>query len=474
MPLEMPREMRLIVEADADGHLRHGLAVEQPAAGGIDPAPQLVAMGCDAERPGEAPHQMRRGHVEDALGLPQRQGLEPMLVEEVTKVCRDQVRRSVRLLCGAISEVVPESGYDDAQHGLGRERFGRIAQHAVECMHVPNERRVLDVGLVDGPADQPFIQDVGAEVEHALVEPLGAGGSAVVHDVRREDRDPRPCRAAMRGIEVVPDRALVDDEHRPRVVGVRRIRVVHESGMEHLVDAGNRRLPGADPFAVGRQDGAIVQDRYTARRLDGCRAETRRRRIVKVLAAFVAFAFVGTVSPGPNNTLLWASGMRFGFRHTLPHVIGTAIGMGALVVGVALGIGAILDAVPAAETTLKVVGSAYLLYVAYLVLRSGRVGASDISHPLTFWQGFAFQWVNPKAWVFVIAAVGAFVPPTLSRPAGVAALSAILMVIVIGSASAWAAGGAGLGQMVEVQRTRRVINIVLALLLVASVALLWI
>ncbi len=62
--------------------------------------------------------------------------------------------------------------------------------------------------------------------------------------------------------------------------------------------------------------------------------------------AFVAFAFVGTVSPGPNNTLLWASGMRFGFRHSLPHVVGTAIGMGALVVGVAAGIGAILDAAP--------------------------------------------------------------------------------------------------------------------------------
>ncbi len=132
--------------------------------------------------------------------------------------------------------------------------------------------------------------------------------------------------------------------------------------------------------------------------------------------AFVAFAFVGTVSPGPNNTLLWASGMRFGFRRTLPHVVGTAIGMGALVVGVAAGIGAILDAAPAAETTLKVVGSVYLLYVAYLVLRSGRVGASDISRPLTLWQGLAFQWVNPKAWVFIDRR-GRSVPPADAPPA---------------------------------------------------------
>jgi threonine/homoserine/homoserine lactone efflux protein len=203
-------------------------------------------------------------------------------------------------------------------------------------------------------------------------------------------------------------------------------------------------------------------------------AELRWQRVVRALAGFVAFAFVGTVSPGPNNTLLWASGMRFGFRQTLPHVVGTAVGMGALVVGVAAGIGAILDAVPTAETALKVVGSAYLLYVAYHVLRSGRVGASDVSHPLTLWQGLAFQWVNPKAWVFSIAAVGAFLPPTLPRPTGVALLCAILMVVVIGSSSAWAAGGAGLGQVVEDDRTRRVINVALAVLLVASVALIWV
>jgi threonine/homoserine/homoserine lactone efflux protein len=195
---------------------------------------------------------------------------------------------------------------------------------------------------------------------------------------------------------------------------------------------------------------------------------------VRTLLAFVAFAFVGTVSPGPNNTILWASGMRFGFLDTVPHVIGTAIGMAMLAVGVAAGIGAILNAVPAAETALKVVGSVYLLYVAYAILRSGRVEASDISHPLTLWQGVAFQWVNPKAWVFTIAAVGTFVPPTLPRTLGVTLLCLILVVVVIGSSSAWAAGGAGLGRFVEDERTRRVINLVLAALLVASVALIWI
>lgn len=189
--------------------------------------------------------------------------------------------------------------------------------------------------------------------------------------------------------------------------------------------------------------------------------------------ALTVFAFVGTVSPGPNNTLLWASGMRYGFRRSLPHVVGTSIGMGALTLGVAAGIGALLDAAPFVDVGLKVAGSAYLLYVAYVVLGSGGVGSSDIMHPFTLWQGMAFQWVNPKAWVFTVAAVGTFLPPTLPRPAGVALLCGILMVIVIGSSSAWAAGGAGLGRIVEDERTRRAINVVLAVLLVASVALIW-
>jgi threonine/homoserine/homoserine lactone efflux protein len=196
--------------------------------------------------------------------------------------------------------------------------------------------------------------------------------------------------------------------------------------------------------------------------------------VVNELLAFVGFAVVGTVSPGPNNAVLWASGMRFGFRRTLPHVVGTAIGMAVLVLGAAAGIGALLDAVPAAEVVLKVVGSAYLLWVAVLVLGSGGIGRAEVSEPFSIRRGATFQWVNPKAWVFAIAAVGTFLPPDLPRLAGAALLTGILVVIVVGSSSVWAAGGAALGRVVDDERTRRVVSVVLAVLLVASVALLWI
>ena len=197
-------------------------------------------------------------------------------------------------------------------------------------------------------------------------------------------------------------------------------------------------------------------------------------RSVSELVALLAFAFVGTVSPGPNNTVLWASGLRFGYRRTVPHVLGTALGIGLLVVAVAAGIGALFEVVPAAELVLKIVGSLYLLYVAYLVLGSGGIGRTEVSDPLSVWQAIAFQCVNPKAWIFAIAAVGTFLPAALPWIVGVLVLTAMLMVVVVGSSSIWAVGGAALGRVVDDERTRRVISIGLASLLVASVALLWI
>lgn len=191
------------------------------------------------------------------------------------------------------------------------------------------------------------------------------------------------------------------------------------------------------------------------------------------LAALLAFTFVGTVSPGPNNAVLWASGISFGFRRTVPHVVGTAFGMGLLVLGVAAGIGALLEALPAADLALKVVGSAYLLYIAFRVAGSGALGQTDVPHPLHVWQAIAFQFLNPKAWVFAVAVVGTFLPSGLPRLAGTGVLTGIIMVVVVGSSSIWAAGGAALGRLVEDGPRRRVVSLVLAGMIIASVVLIW-
>ena len=475
MALEVPGEMRLIVEAHAGRHLSDGLSVQQSPPRGLDPTGEEVAVRRDAEPAGEAPDEMRRRHVEDVSCLRQRQRFEAVLIEEVPEIGRDAVVGSRVGRVDPIAEVLGEARAHHGEHRLRREGFIRISQGAMEHVEVPNERRILDVGIVDGPADQPLDQNVGPEVEHSLAESRRAGGSSIVHDVRRQDRHPGAGGAAMSSLEVVTDRALVDDEHRPRVVRVRRVGMVDEPRVEHLVDAGNRRLPSANPLAPRGQQATIVQDLLRPAGLgwmDG--GWIPPGAVVNELVAFLGFALVGTVSPGPNNTVLWASGMTFGLRRTTAHILGTALGMGALVLGVAAGIGALFDAVPVAELLLKVVGSAYLLWIAFHVVGGGGIGRTEVPHPLSAWQGAVFQWVNPKAWVFTIAAVGTFLPRALPRPVGAILLTGILMVVVVGSSSIWAAGGAALGRVVEDERRRRAVGIALAILLVASVALIWI
>jgi threonine/homoserine/homoserine lactone efflux protein len=198
------------------------------------------------------------------------------------------------------------------------------------------------------------------------------------------------------------------------------------------------------------------------------------RPVLNDLAALVAFAFVGSFSPGPNNAVLWASGISFGFRRTIPHVIGGALGVAALVVGVAAGIGAFLEAVPAAAFVLRLAGSAYLLYVAWRVAGSGAITRAEATRPLNVWQGAWFQWLNPKAWFFAIALVGTFLPEDLHRLAGIALLATVVLLVVATSFTIWAAGGAALARFVADERRRRAANLVLAALIVASVILLWV
>jgi threonine/homoserine/homoserine lactone efflux protein len=191
------------------------------------------------------------------------------------------------------------------------------------------------------------------------------------------------------------------------------------------------------------------------------------------LLGLAGFAFVGSITPGPNNSLLLASGTRFGFGRTVPHVAGTAVGMGALVLAVAGGVGVVLLAVPGAELAVKAAGSAYLLYLAFRIA-SGRGGGGGtvVSRPLGVLNGAAFQFANPKAWLFAVAAVGAFLPPGLAPMAAGLAVAATCAVVILATAAVWAAGGAALRRL-EGGRAQRAVNVALALVLAASVAFIW-
>jgi threonine/homoserine/homoserine lactone efflux protein len=192
------------------------------------------------------------------------------------------------------------------------------------------------------------------------------------------------------------------------------------------------------------------------------------------LAALIAFSFVSSVTPGPNNVVLWASGAQFGFRPTLPHVIGTCLGIGAMAVGVATGLGVFFTAVPAAELVLKVAGTIYLLYLAYQIAVSRAMQRPEVARPLRLGQATVFQVVNPKAWIFVLAAVSAFRPAGLPIAVGSALVVLTMMLVVLPTAAAWATAGTVIGRFTTSDRAHRALGVGLGLLLAASVVHLWI
>lgn len=192
------------------------------------------------------------------------------------------------------------------------------------------------------------------------------------------------------------------------------------------------------------------------------------------LLGLAGFALVGTITPGPNNSLLLASGIRFGFGRTIRHVVGTAMGMGVLLFTMAAGVGAVLLAVPGANLTVKVIGSAYLVYLAFRIARSHGTGGAVVSRPLGVLGAAGFQFANPKAWLFGLAAAGAFLPPGMAPVAGGLAVAATCVVVILATASVWAAGGAALSRLVDDASAQRAINLALALVLAGSVAFIWI
>jgi threonine/homoserine/homoserine lactone efflux protein len=192
------------------------------------------------------------------------------------------------------------------------------------------------------------------------------------------------------------------------------------------------------------------------------------------VVALLLFATAGSGSPGPNNTFLLTSGVRFGFRRTLPHVVGTTVGISALIVAVAAGLGVALAALPAAQVALKIAGSLYLTYLAYGLARNAGVDDAGLAAPLTVGRAVTFQFVNPKGWIFAVAVVSAFLPTGPPPLVGGLAIAAVVAAVVTATAVIWASGGAALNHLLRDDRSRRAVTVALAVLMVASVALLWV
>jgi threonine/homoserine/homoserine lactone efflux protein len=195
------------------------------------------------------------------------------------------------------------------------------------------------------------------------------------------------------------------------------------------------------------------------------------RMMMQQLAALVGFAFVSSITPGPNNMMLMASGANFGMRRTIPHALGVTIGFTLMIFLVGIGLVGLFEAWPPLFTILKVVSAAYLLWLAWKIATAAAPDASKTSggaRPMTFVQAALFQWVNPKAWTMALTAITVYAA-TRNLPA-VLAVAAVFGVINLPVVSIWAAMGQYLGRWMENDRQRRAFNWGMAGLLVASLA----
>lgn len=187
-----------------------------------------------------------------------------------------------------------------------------------------------------------------------------------------------------------------------------------------------------------------------------------------LLAGLVLFAFVSSVTPGPNNLMLMASGANFGFRRTIPHMIGISIGFAAMTVVLGAGLARVFDAVPPVYTVLKALAVAYMLWLAWKIARSGPAqGGGAQARPMTFLQAAAFQWVNPKAVAMAMTAITAYMPDR--GLAAVALVATIFAVVNLPSVGVWTVLGQQMARFLTSPRRLMAFNVTMALLLVTAI-----
>ena len=161
------------------------------------------------------------------------------------------------------------------------------------------------------------------------------------------------------------------------------------------------------------------------------------------LAPLMTFAFVSSITPGPNNIMLASSGIWFGFRRSIPHMLGITIGFGVLLAICAAGIGTLVMAVPALQTVLKVGGSAYLLYLAWQMRAMRFDREADQAHrPMGFTGAAIFQFANPKAWIMAITGGSAFLPQLAPVSLAIAVYCLVFCAVNLPCISVWAGAGA--------------------------------
>lgn len=193
----------------------------------------------------------------------------------------------------------------------------------------------------------------------------------------------------------------------------------------------------------------------------------------EMLAALIVFAFVSSITPGPNNIMLMTSGINFGFGRTIPHMLGVAIGFTLMIVMIGVGIMGLIEAIPGSQTIITVASGLYLLYMAWKIATTEPAPPANTatmeggSKPFTFLQAALFQWVNPKAWTMALTSIAAYAPKSQGW-IGVVMVAGVFGIVNLPSTGSWAYMGAKLRRFLSDPQRLRVFNVTASLLLVAS------
>ena len=187
-----------------------------------------------------------------------------------------------------------------------------------------------------------------------------------------------------------------------------------------------------------------------------------------LFAGFLLFAAVSCITPGPNNLMLMASGSVFGLKRTLPHMAGVVLGFGAMTVAVGLGLAQVLKASPVLFAVLRWAAAAYILYIAWRMVTAKGPGVAVVDErPMSFLGAAAFQWVNPKAWVMALSAVGTYAEHGRFL-VDVEIIAVTFMVINVPCGLAWTGFGSAIRRWFKKPRHLKAFNWTMAALLVVS------
>jgi threonine/homoserine/homoserine lactone efflux protein len=201
-----------------------------------------------------------------------------------------------------------------------------------------------------------------------------------------------------------------------------------------------------------------------------------RAALPEQLLAFSLFTLAGAVTPGPNNTISTLSGATFGFRKTLPQMLGVTVGYPLMLAALGLGLGEVFKYVPWLHNAMRYVGAAFLLYLAWKLVRANAPQAAGTARPVGFIEALLFQWLNPKAWSIALGAIAAFTTPGLAPPAflwEVTIFTAVSVLITFPSLVVWCLFGVAISAALKDDRKRRLVNYALAGILVLSAAFLF-